>query len=77
MNDALLWCGLGSPAVQALLDVAAKPLPPPSLQQLGTLAADWAHELADAMADVLVDAPPVVQVQQLQPWWLGLAARSS
>ena len=35
--------------------------------ELETLGAGWANELADAMADVLVDAPPVVQVQQPQP----------
>ena len=36
-------------------------------QELETLAAGWANELADAMADVLADAPPVVQLEQLQP----------
>ena len=82
VNNALAWSGLLHPAVQALLDVAASPpapsltdiaalpdvaatpLPPPSPQPL---AAGWAHELADAMADALVDAPPVMQVQQPQP----------
>ena len=53
--------GLLHPAVQALLDVSIAP------PQQETLAANWAHELADAMADVLVNqyAPPVVQLQQL------------
>ena len=39
----------------------------PTPQQLETSAAGWANGLADAMADVLADTPPVVQLGQPQP----------
>ena len=46
-------------------------------QQLETLASGWANELADAMADVLADAPPVMQLEQLQPRGGAVAGFSS
>ena len=40
----------------------------PTPRQLETLAADWANDLADAMANVLANGntPPIVQLEQLQ-----------
>ena len=70
------FVGLVHPSVQELLDTAADAagLAPPEVpeeptpRQLETLAADWANDLADAMANVLANgnAPPIVQLEQLQ-----------